>query len=199
MELKQFTTDTRAEKTGERKYKFILSNETTDRHRSVVKASGWVLDNYAKNGVVAYQHNTHSADPDMIVGMGRAWVEGSTLMGEVQFEPEGDNPIADKLVKKIEFGSIKAVSVGFDPIEWSAGERSAGEDPKILYFRKQDLLEWSIVNIPSNPDAVATKALDQFVTMAFEEVKPETPIEEVKPQPDEFTGRVLAHRINLHK
>lgn len=194
--LRTFSTDTRANKVGERTYRFILSNETVDRHESIVKADGWMLDNYARNGVVAYQHNTNNSDPDMIVGKGRAWMEGTTLMGEVELEPEGDNPIADKLAKKLDFGSIKAVSVGFNPLEWSFGDRSVGEDASKMYFRKQDLLEWSIVNIPSNPDAVATKAMQDFIEMAKDDKKEEVIAVEEPKAPDEYRTRLLKLRIN---
>lgn len=166
--LTRFCT-TKAEKSGERTYKFIISDESVDRHGTVIKMSGWDLTNYEKNGIVAYQHNTFSDDPDMIVGKGRAWIEDDTLYGEVEFEPEGTNPIADKLVKKLEFGSIRATSVGFNPSEWSRGIKEKEEDTNILYFRKQELLEWSIVNVPSNPNAVSTKSIEEFVRLAAED------------------------------
>jgi hypothetical protein len=161
--------NTRADKVAERTFKFIISDESVDRYGTVIKVAGWKLDNYAKNGIVAYQHNTFSNDPDMIVGKGRAWVEDGVLMGEVEFEPEGTNEIADKLVKKLEFGSIRATSVGFNPTEYSRGIKEHGEDPETIYFRSQDLLEWSIVNIPANPNAVAQKSLEEFVRMATED------------------------------
>src|SRR5688500_6453754 len=67
--------NTRADKVAERTYRFIISDETVDRYGTVIKMSGWDLTNYEKNGIVAYQHNTHSDDPNMIIGKGRAWVE----------------------------------------------------------------------------------------------------------------------------
>ena len=174
---------TKAEAVSARTYKFVISDESVDRYGTVIKADGWNLSNYEKNGIVAYQHNTFSDDPDMIVGKGRAWVENGLLMGEVELEPEGDNPIADKLAKKLAFGSINATSVGFNPMEWSYGDKSRGEDPKTLYFRKQDLLEWSIVNIPANANAVQQKSLDEFVKMASEENRaiPEETSNEITP------------------
>ncbi len=176
MLLQRFNT-AKAEKTSDRTFRFVISDETVDRYGTSIKVTGWKLDNYAKNGIVAYQHNTFSDNPDMIVGKGRAWTEGTTLMGEVEFEPAGQNPIADKLVDKLNFGSINATSVGFNPELWSAGVRADGEDEKVLYFRSQDLLEWSIVNIPANPNATS-KDFEGFVKMAFEESGlnlPETP------------------------
>ncbi len=135
--------NTRADKVAERTYRFIISDETVDRYGTVIKMSGWDLSNYEKNGIVAYQHNTHSDDPNMIIGKGRAWVEDGVLMGEVELEPEGINEVADKIAKKLDFGSLRATSVGFNPSEWTRGVKDLGEDPDVLYFRKQDLLEYS--------------------------------------------------------
>ncbi len=175
---------TRAESVNDRTFKFVISDESVDRYGTVIKLDGWDLSNYSKNGIVAYQHNTYSDNPDMIVGKGRAWVENGVLMGEVELEPEGTNPIADKLATKLAFGSINSTSVGFNPSVWSYGNKEQGEDPKILYFRKQDLLEWSIVNIPANANAVQQKSLDEFVKM----VQSETPQEETTQQNIETKG-----------
>lgn len=189
---------TKAEAVSARTFKFVISDESVDRYGTVIKADGWNLSNYEKNGIVAYQHNTFSDDPDMIVGKGRAWVENGLLMGEVELEPEGDNPIADKLAKKLAFGSINATSVGFNPMEWSYGDKSSGEDPKTLYFRKQDLLEWSIVNIPANANAVQQKSLQEFVEMTADELKRDESAQSAIEQrsPDEHTGRLLKLRFN---
>lgn len=193
MELKRYHS-TRAEKVSERVFQFVISDESVDRHRSVIKLDGWKLDNYRNNPIVAYQHDTFSSNPDSIVGKGEVFQDGGKLMARVTFEPEGDNPIADKLVKKIDFGSINATSVGFNPMEWSKGERSAGEDPDLVYFRSQDLLEFSIVHIPSNPNATTDKDYESFVRMVMEE-KQDIPKEENKGL-DEYTSRLLRLRIN---
>ncbi len=188
---------TRAESVNDRTFKFVISDESVDRYGTVIKLDGWDLSNYSKNGIVAYQHNTYSDNPDMIVGKGRAWVENGVLMGEVELEPEGTNPIADKLATKLAFGSINSTSVGFNPSEWSYGNKEQGENPKTLYFRKQDLLEWSIVNIPANANAVQQKSLDEFVKMVQSEVpKEETTPQNIETKPDEHTGRLLRLRLN---
>lgn len=190
--------NTRGEKVNDRTFRFVISDESKDRYGTVIKLSGWDLSNYEKNGIVAYQHDASSQNPDMIVGKGKAWIENGFLMGEVEFEPEGMNDVADKLVKKIEFGSIKATSVGFNPSEWSRGVKENLEDPETLYFRKQDLLEWSIVTIPANPNAIVQNGYSEFVKMAFEEQEqtPKHKDEEIKPAPDKHTGRLLKLRIN---
>ena len=183
--LQRFLTNS-PEQVSDRVFRFVISDESKDRYGTVIKMNGWNLDNYAKNGIVAYQHITSASNPDYIVGKGKAWVENDRLMGEVEFEPEGTNPIADKLIQKLRFGSINATSVGFDPSDFSYGDHKRGEDPNTLYFRKQELLEWSIVNIPANPNATAEKGMEEFVRMAFEDKSKS--IEEIKEEAKEEKG-----------
>ncbi len=193
MELKRYHS-TRAEKVSDRVFQFVISDESVDRHRTVIKMDGWQLENYRNNPIVAYQHNTFSNDPDSIVGKGDVYKENGKLMARVTFEPEGDNPIADKLVKKIEFGSINATSVGFNPIDWSRGVKADGEDPELIYFRNADLLEFSIVHIPSNPNATQDKDFETFIRMINEE----SPLPETKPVAkglDEHKTRLLRLKL----
>jgi phage head maturation protease len=85
----------------------------------------------------------------------------------VNFEPEDLNPLAEKLFKKVLHGTIRSASVGFLPLEnpigrWGKGKEARdGESPTFYYCRRQ-LLEFSLVNIPSNPDAIKRFAMEQL-------------------------------------
>ena len=200
MVLTRYSSDTRANKVDDRTFRFVISDESIDRYNTIIKLDAWDLTNYEKNGIVAYQHITWSSDPDVIIGQGKAWREDGVLMGEVKLEPEGDNPLADKIAKKLRNGTLSATSVGFNPLEWSRGLKEYGENPDVIYFRKVDLLEWSIVNIPANPNATIQNSYTDFLKMAFEEEQIEQ-TEEITPQnieqkPDEYTGRLLKLRMN---
>ena len=46
------------------------------------------------------------------------------------------------------------MSVGFIPREWHWGDTKKGEERDVLYLDKNELLEVSIVAVPSNPDAL---------------------------------------------
>lgn len=167
--ITRFFSTKKAEKTGDRTFKFIISDETKDRHGTVIKMDGWDVQNYSQNPIVAYQHDTFMSDPDMILGKAlKVWVEDKKLMAEAEFMPIGMNATADKVVNHLEFGSLRSVSVGFIPKKWSLGIETDGEDKNTLYFREQELLEFSVVHIPSNPNAVMSKSLDDFLKKAFE-------------------------------
>lgn len=147
---------------------FVISDPTEDRHGTVLDIKGWVLDNYKRNGIVGYQHDVYGSffgsDPDKIIGKGKAFIEGKgadrKLMGEVQFEPAEINELAEKIFQKVMFGTLKATSVGFLPLEKGEfkkvkNEEGAAEEERTVYhYGKRELLEFSIVNIPSNPNAI---------------------------------------------
>lgn len=195
-------TPTEIRKVDENKYRFVISDETVDRYRTVIKVNGWQLDNYKRNPIVAYNHLAGSGDPDNIIGRGNVWIQDDKLMAEVEFEPKSMNEKADKVRQKIEYGTISTTSVGFDPKEWTRGIEDLGEDPKILYFRKQELLEFSIVDIPANPNATIKNSYTEFVEMALAEGEAQAePIEEKRnTQPakslDKYRNQLLTIKLN---
>lgn len=156
----------RADAAESRIIPFVLSTFTKDRHGTVLNQDNWKLDNYRKNPVVAYQHLTSGGwfidpNPDNIIGKDvNPHLEGigkqKRLIGEVQFEDASINPLAEKIFRKVLFGSISRSSVGFLEVgegRYGEGEEAKGGSEETYYFAGQELLEWSIVSIPSNPDA----------------------------------------------
>ncbi|WP_322290519.1 HK97 family phage prohead protease [Paratractidigestivibacter sp.] len=145
-----------------RKFTFVASDASRDSSGTVLNQAGWALDRFNANPVIGYQHKVYGGssdtdDPDNIIGKGRAYVEDGKLMVDVELEPEGDNPLADKVCRKLHFGSLNAVSVGFVPTgksRWGEAEEAADGSTPTLYFEGQELLEISVVNIPANPNAL---------------------------------------------
>jgi hypothetical protein len=144
---------------------FTLSTYTKDRHGTVLNQDGWRLENYRKNPVVGYAHHLSvgllvDPNPDYIIGKSiNLYFTGTgkskALVADCEFEPAEINPLAEKVFRKVLFGSLRSASVGFIPGPGSYGEGSEemGGENETFYYAFQDLIEWSIVNIPSNPDA----------------------------------------------
>lgn len=141
---------------------FILSTASKDRHGTVLNQDNWQLDNYRKNPVVAYQHMLSGGlctdpNPDNIIGKALSIsVENRVLMASAQFEDASINPLAEKIFRKLLFGSLSRTSVGFLEVgEGKYGEmdEAQGRENETYYFGGQELLEFSVVNIPSNPEA----------------------------------------------
>ena len=140
----------------------VASDFSKDRHGTRLSPKGWQLDNFNANPIIAYMHNAYgdslclAPNPDDIIGKGRAYVEGEELMIDITFEPADINPTAEKVFRKMLFGSLNACSVGFvgHAGHWGEGEEARGASNETYYFDEQELLEVSIVNIPSNPNAL---------------------------------------------
>ena len=150
-----------------RTVRFIISTDGKDRHGTKLNMKGWNLENFNRNPIVGYQHNVYGdnmcvpPNPDDVLGPARAWVENANgrdvLMGEVTFEKAEINPQAEKVFRKVLNGTLRATSVGFleigkgkDVVEKDASGKVIG---KTYEFEGQELIEFSIVNIPSNPEA----------------------------------------------
>ena len=141
---------------------FVVSDESKDRHNSIIRADGWNLVNYEKNPIVGYQHQIYSGysipDPDNVLGTARANRENGNLVADITFEPEEINPLAEKIFRKILHGTLRATSVGFYPIKEHKGDPEKQEEKGVTYYDEAELLEISVVNLPSNPNAVKNAA-----------------------------------------
>lgn len=157
-EIRALAPDVRETRTVE----FVISNETKDRHGTKLLLKGWRLNNYKRNPIVGYQHNLYGdmctpPNPDDIIGKSDVFVDGDNLIGRVTFEPPEINPQAEKIFQKVLFGSLRTASVGFKPLKgfrYGEGNESEKGSNPTKYSDEHELVEWSIVNIPSNPTAV---------------------------------------------
>ena len=115
---------------------------------SITNDRGWRLSNqgcdltrYAANPIVLYQHDT-----ERIVGKAsNLRIEGSKLIASVEFDI--DDPLAKEVQRKAEKGFLRGVSPGF-----FISELTYHEDYDSV--TAWELLEISIVSIPSNRGAV---------------------------------------------
>lgn len=185
--------EVRKDQSDKRILTFVASDGTRDRHHTVLNPQGWSLDRFNKNSIIGYQHDVYGGldnDPDKIIGKGRAYIKDDQLLVDVEFEPADMNPLAEKIFRKLVFGSLHAVSVGFAPIgrgAWGKGEEAAGKERETYYYAGQELLEVSVVNIPSNPNAIKKSAEECEAELALlrAEATPEPePIEEPAPEPE---------------
>ena len=145
-------------KLQDRQYEFTASTSTQDRDGEVIEATGWDLKNFKKNPVIMYAHDYRS------LPIGRApriWVSDGNLKNTIEFPPEGTYEFADIVERLVDTGYLKTVSVGFIPKKWEDG--NGEKEPRRTYL-KQELLEISIVPVPSNPDALASAVEDGVIT-----------------------------------
>lgn len=130
----------------ERVLEFIGTTELIDRDNEVIKADAWQFERYKANPVVQWAH-IYSAPP-----IGKTVAIRQTKKRETVFEIEfADYEYADIIFKLCKGGFLNATSVGFIPLEYEEGKKAG--DPRRIYT-KVELLEISIVPVPSNPDAL---------------------------------------------
>lgn len=129
---------------------FVGSNEFIDRDGEIISADGWDLKNYKKNPVILFAHDYRQP---AVAKATKISVQDGNLMFRVQFPEEKDYPFADTIYKLYKGGYMNATSVGFIPKEWTNG--AEGEKFRRKYT-KQELLELSLVPVPSNPTALIT-------------------------------------------
>ena len=138
-------------------FTFVASTSDPDRHGTVLNQKGWKLKNFNANPIIGYQHNLYgdmcnAPDPDDVIGKGRAYIEGDELLVDVVFDSENEK--AETIKSKVSRGFLRTSSVGFIELgDGHYGNKDDGEDKELYYFHGQELLELSIVNIPSNPAA----------------------------------------------
>lgn len=138
-------------KIEDRTIEFIISDGSVDAHGSILTPGGWDLSRFEKNGIFSYQHNVENEqNPDYILGPATAHIEGDKLIGRGTFETADINPLADKIFKKVKNGTLKAVSVGFIP-------KKHHREKDVIVYDEMQLIEFSVVNVPSNPNAVKRK------------------------------------------
>lgn len=131
---------------------FVLSDESTDRMGDVIRADGWDLSSFKNNPIALYGHSH-----DNVIGK---WenvrIEGKKLIGRLRLAKKGTSDLVDTVSSLLEQRILKAVSVGFQPIEAKPMKSTGGWE-----YTKSALHEVSVVAVPANPSALAlAKALN---------------------------------------
>jgi HK97 family phage prohead protease len=134
---------TRGVHEGERTVEAVISSSARDRDGDIVEASGWQLENFLKNPVVLWMHR-YEAPIGRSLEIRR---EGELLIARTRF---ARTPLAEEIWQLYKEGVLSAWSVSFIALEWeplpSGGRR----------YTKQELLEYSAVSVPANPEALNT-------------------------------------------
>lgn len=146
---------------------FVLSDATVDRYGDIVDPKGWDLKNFKKNPIALFGHSN-----DFPIG---TWdnirIEGGKLVAKLKLASRGTSQRIDELIGLVEQGVLRAVSVGFRPLEAEPIDRDKPYGGQ--RYTKQELLETSLVSVPANPAALAVaKSLnlsDETMSMAFGE------------------------------
>jgi HK97 family phage prohead protease len=131
---------------------WTLSTFDLDRFGERIDPQGWDFKRYMNNPVVEWAHRYDIPAIGKIEGLA---VDDKGLHGLVFFNDKSFDAFGWSIGQRVKAGVIRAGSVGFRPVEIEIPSKDDGKDGTSLIFRKQELLEFSICNVPANPFALA--------------------------------------------
>ena len=185
----------------ERVLEFIGTTEVPDRDGEVIRAEAWQVDRYTKNPVVQWAHQYDKPPIGRTLSI-RQNKKKETIF-EIEFVEKETYEFADTIYKLCKGGFLNATSVGFIPIEYEKGKK---ESDATRVFTKVELLEISIVPVPSNPEALITARNEgvittkefEFVTLPVEhkQNKDKTPQVEIKDEIDYLNSLCDKNTLN---
>ena len=155
---KQFDTEVESMDNDTREITFVISTNSKDRDGDIISVDGWELDNWRKNPVVLWGHD-YAGLP---IGIGtKIWAsdDRTKLYATVKFVESEIYPFADVIYRMVKSGYIRTTSVGFKPKEWKFIEDT--DDGDGMEFMRQELLEFSVVSVPANPEALVAAGADK--------------------------------------
>ncbi len=122
-----------------------ISTNGRDRQDEVLDPGGVDMRNFKNNPVVLFAHQ-YDQPP-----IGKAlWIkrDGDSIVAKVQF---AKTEFAQEIFTLFKDGFMKAFSVGFIPKTWEDGD---GKKTARRTYTKWELLEFSAVPVPANPEAL---------------------------------------------
>jgi len=145
----KFTVPQRKIDEATRSITFTISTAGRDRDGDIISQDGWDLKHFLENPMVLWSHDP--SKPENVIARAESTkVINGKLISTAVF---AEHPNADTIFQLYKGGFLNATSVGFVPSEMELIEGDkAGEIG--FKFLKQNLLEYSAVAIPSNPEAL---------------------------------------------
>jgi HK97 family phage prohead protease len=142
---------------------WTLSTFDLDRFGERIDPAGWDYKRYRDNPVVEWAHRYDIPAIGKIEGLA---ADDGGLHGLVIFNDKDYDPFGWAIGERIKAGVIRAGSVGFRPVEIEIPDKETAKDGTMLIFRKQELLEFSICNVPANPFAL-TKSAEKLTSLSI--------------------------------
>ena len=149
----------------------IFANELS-RDGVSVDIDGMDFSNYRKNPVVLFAHDYSGKTGSSGLPIGRTLRLGCTHDGRINadFEFLSGDPFADRVRNAWNRGFLRGASIGWRAIEARPSERGRG-----LRIVKSELIEWSIVAVPADPDALRSAYTRVIKALIDDSAEAETP------------------------
>ena len=140
---------------------FKITDDSLDRHSERVMPDGVDVSHFKNHPVMFYNHHrsvdAYWADGNAtkITPIGK-WENITSKDGAIYADAVIDtqDPLGKEVFRKVQNGIINACSIGFRAVEWSDDEELKLQGQRGYTITKSELLEVSIVDIPSNRNAI---------------------------------------------
>ena len=161
---------------GSRTRRFIASDETQDRMGDVIRVRGWKFDEFKKNPVALWGHDSDGFP----IGKVHDWTQENdsgrpVLRESITYLSAEANPVGDAVLRMIDEGALCAVSVGFVPVRAykpknEAERKELGLGAYGVLYEEQQQLELSNCSIPANPNALLSKGAGDPIVAAMDDM-----------------------------
>jgi len=150
--FKQYSEEIREVDAEDRTVIHLITTDTRDRYGDIVEPKGGQIENFLRDPVVldGHKYGTFPVGTNVWLKKNKGGILAKTRFHDkTQIAIDAFNLVAE--------GILRAWSIGFMPINWETFE----EDGTRGYLYKiWELLEYSLVTVPANPDAL-TMALQK--------------------------------------
>ena len=146
-------------------FTFVVSTPEVDRYGTIIVPSGIDYTAYLANPIVLAQHDSDQWPIGRCLGFA---MNGENLEATIQVECVTEE--GKKLTKLINAGFVKAVSVGIIPTEY---EEQTIDGKKVTVYTKSELVEFSVVSVPANRQALIKKSLKTLIQDSINKYKKE--------------------------
>lgn len=143
---------------------YIASDESIDSYGEIIRASGWRFTHFKKNAPFVDSHD-YSSIGRLLGRVVDFRVQGNRLIETVQWAKYSGSKLADVGWRMTAAGFLKAVSVGFVPLqfaspadrEWPDLLKQIGQEGANVrrVYLLQEQIELSAVVLGANPNALA--------------------------------------------
>ena len=151
---------------GGDRYRVTIAANAKVRQPPELDLDGMSFDNYLKNPVVMWAHDAVGRSPSGGLPIGRTTRLSKTGDGQLvaEFEFLEDDAFAQRVKNAWDSGFLRAASISWLPLESAPAGDGSWRDTR------SELLEWSIVSVPADPDALREShrlALDSLLGEAL--------------------------------
>jgi hypothetical protein len=149
----------------------VISDSSVDRHHDTVNVDGWDTGGYNDIVQLNHGHIGFAGVRETTIPVAKSlktWKYAGKLKSTAMFTPKDVYPFGHMVGQLVDQGYMKGCSVGFIPKAWEEDpERKDRWGYPAINFKEQELVEYSIVQVGSNRNALVEEGLQDTIEQAL--------------------------------